>query len=78
MNQACDVFSFGIVLWEIRERKLPFEEFLSDDQIKTQIAAGKVSIVVASFPDHPPPPPTHTCTQKECPGSYCLCMRIIS
>lgn len=45
-----DVYSFGVVLWELWERKRPFEEFQSRFDIIDAIRAGKRPPISASCP----------------------------
>jgi len=40
-NKSSDIYSFGMVLWEIASRKIPFED-TSDDMVAQDITAGKI------------------------------------
>lgn len=38
---AADVYSFGIVMWEVATRELPYMDIEDDDGVRSQVVAGR-------------------------------------
>ena len=49
-SEKCDIFSFGIILWEIFTRRLPFQDSGNDLQILWAIHNGKRPPPIQDFP----------------------------
>lgn len=49
-GQSADVYSFGIVLWEIMSRELPFKQLKTRWEIKEAITSGKRPEVLPTSP----------------------------
>ena len=44
-DKACDLFSYGTVLWELVTHKVPFEELQGAFQIMTAVTSGNVRLL---------------------------------
>eukprot|EP01098_Paradermamoeba_levis_P008906 TRINITY_DN3677_c0_g2_i1.p1 TRINITY_DN3677_c0_g2~~TRINITY_DN3677_c0_g2_i1.p1 ORF type:complete len:359 (+),score=58.10 TRINITY_DN3677_c0_g2_i1:467-1543(+) len=53
VSDKVDVFSFGLIMWEMFSRKIPFSELRWTSDAQDKIAAGERP---EFFPDHAPPP----------------------
>ena len=50
INKMCDVFSFGMVLYEIFARKIPYDDLLTNPLVGTAVLEGKRPPIPATVP----------------------------
>jgi len=41
VGRRCDVYSYGIVVWELLTHKLPYEQMINDFQIYNHVVVDK-------------------------------------
>lgn len=45
-----DIFSYGMTLWEISSRKIPFADYMQEEDVLQLIASGKTEEISSDFP----------------------------
>ena len=51
-TEKCDIFSWGIILWEVLTRRLPFDEIRGNDlRILWAIHSGKRPLPIQDIPE---------------------------
>jgi len=48
VSKLCDVYSFGIFVWELVTRKQPFSDVFPPFMVMTKVAAGEVGVLTQS------------------------------